>query len=204
MSGSLSGLLGTSIPLALMITILLESFGVPLPGESALIAAAAAAGAGQTSALWVFLGAWSGAVIGDNIGYLVGRRYGRRLIQRYGDRLGLTEARFDRVEAVTRKYGALMVLGARFVVVFRQFNGIVAGSSGMPWVRFLIANIVGAAAWAGLWVTVGDRLSHWLTTHPNLLHFVPLLAILVIAVMIALRLLHRARARRGAPPGPER
>ena len=44
-----------------------------------------------------------------------------------------------------------MVLGARFVVVLRQLNGLVAGSVGMPWHHFVVANTIGAVLWAGLW-----------------------------------------------------
>lgn len=189
------GLLGGSIPAAVFVTILLESFGLPLPGESALIAASAAAGAGATRLPFVFLAAWAGAVIGDNIGYVIGRRYGQSLVARYGGRVGLTPERYARVEAVARKYGAVMVVFARFFVVLRQFNGLVAGSTGMPWVRFLIANIIGAAAWAGFWTMVGDRAALWLTHHPNAMHWVPLAAIAAIAIFIAIRLFRRRHPR---------
>ncbi|MFZ5965018.1 DedA family protein [Thalassococcus sp. BH17M4-6] len=189
------GLLGGSIPVAVFVTILLEAFGVPLPGESALIAASAAAGDGATRLSYVFVAAWAGAVIGDNIGYLIGRRYGQSLIERFGPRIGLTTARYVRVEAAARKYGVIMVMFARFFVVLRQFNGLVAGSTGMPWLRFLVANIVGAAAWAGVWTTVGDSAARWLTHHPNTMHFVPLLAISAVAIFIAMRLFRKRRPR---------
>ena len=185
------GLLGGSIPAAVFTTILLESFGVPLPGESALIAASAAAGAGATQVPYVFLAAWSGAVIGDNIGYVIGRRYGPSLVGRYGGRIGLTPARYARVEDVARTYGAVMVVFARFFVILRQFNGLVAGSTGMPWLRFLLANILGAAVWAGLWTTFGDAAARWLTHHPNAMHFLPLAAIGAVAIFVAVRLFQK-------------
>ncbi|TYC64308.1 DedA family protein [Rhodobacterales bacterium] len=189
------GLLGGSIPAAVFVTVLLEAFGVPLPGESALIAASAAAGAGETRLPLVFLAAWAGAVIGDSIGYVIGRRYGQSLVARYGDRLGLTQARYERVEAAARKYGAVMVMFARFFVVLRQFNGLVAGSTGMPWLRFLIANIVGAAAWAGLWTTLGDRAARWLTHHPNAMHAVPLVAIVAVVIFVVICLFRTRHTR---------
>lgn len=189
------GLLGGSIPAAVFVTVLLEAFGLPLPGESALIAASAAAGAGATRLPYVFLAAWAGAVIGDNIGYVIGHRYGQLLVARYGDRVGLTQARYARVEAATEKYGAFMVVFARFFVVLRQFNGLVAGSTGMPWPRFLIANIVGAAAWAGLWTVLGGRAARWLTHHPNAMHAVPLVAIIAVVIFVAIRLVRRRRRR---------
>ena len=186
-------LLGGSIPAALFVTILLEAFGVPLPGESALIAASAAAGSGATRLQWVFLAAWSGAVIGDNIGYLIGRRYGQSLVTRFGGRIGLTPERYARVEDVARRYGAYMVVVARFFVVLRQFNGVVAGSTGMPWLKFLIANIFGAAIWAGLWTLFGDRVAHLLKSDPNILHALPLIAIAAIAVLVVVHLIRKGR-----------
>lgn len=86
------GLLDESIPAALFATVMLEAVGLPLPGESALIAASVAAGAGKTSLLANFLSGWAGAVIGDNIGYMIWRRYGHSLAERFGSRLGLTLA----------------------------------------------------------------------------------------------------------------
>ncbi|EBA08625.1 DedA family protein [Sagittula stellata] len=191
------GLLGGSIPAAVFITILLEAFGVPLPGESALIAASAAAGAGETRLPLVFLAAWAGAVIGDNIGYFIGRRYGQSLVERYGARIGLTQALYARVELAARKYGAFMVVVARFFVVLRQFNGLVAGSTGMPWFRFLVANIVGAAAWAAVWTLLGDRAARWLTHHPNVMHAVPLFAFAAVAIFVSVLLYRRRGSRRG-------
>ena len=194
-----AGLLGGSIPAVLFVTILLESFGVPLPGESALIAASAAAETGATRLPWVFLVAWTGGVIGDNIGYLIGRRYGAALVGRYGRHVGLTPARYARVETAARRYGALMVVVARFFVVLRQFNGIVAGSTGMPWLKFLLANMLGAALWAGVWTLFGNRVAHLLTHNPNVMHAVPLIAIVVVAVFVIVRLARRRR--RPSPPG---
>ncbi len=195
----LGGLLGASIPAALFVTVLLEALGLPLPGESALIAASAAAGAGATRLPFVFLAAWAGAVIGDNIGYFIGRRFGPALVARFGSRIGLTPARYLRVEDAARKYGALMVVGARFVVILRQFNGVVAGSTQMPWYRFVIANVLGAAIWAGVWTVLGDRVAQWLSHRPNPMHVVPTIAIVVVATLIAIRV-YRARHPRRPPP----
>ncbi len=136
---------------ALLLTIYLESFGVPLPGESSLIAAALLAARGDLNIIHVFLAAWFGGVLGDSTGYLIGRFGGRALIQRFGWIVRLTPERLTGLEKVAREKGFLMVLSARFVVLLRQLNGLLAGSIGMPWQRFAVANVIGAAAWAGLW-----------------------------------------------------
>ena len=193
-----AGLLGASIPAALFVTVLLESLGLPLPGESALIAASAAAGAGTTKLSYVFLSAWAGAVIGDNIGYLIGRRYGPSLVARFGGRIGLTPARYLRVETAAKTYGAFMVAFARFFIILRQFNGLVAGSTRMPWLRFLIANMIGAAAWAAAWTLLGDKVAHLLSHRPNAMHAVPFAVIALIVVFVAVRVYRKRRLPR--PP----
>ena len=136
---------------AVLAAILLEDFGLPVPGESVLIAAAALAGRGKMHIALVLVAAWVGAVIGDNIGYGIGHFGGRRLVVRYGRRVLITDARLARAEGFFGRYGGAVVLGARFVVVLRQLNGIVAGTMKMPWWRFLAFNAAGATLWVGFW-----------------------------------------------------
>jgi membrane protein DedA with SNARE-associated domain len=136
---------------ALFLIIYFESFGVPLPGESSLIAAALLASRGDLAIGHVFLAAWLGGVLGDSTGYLIGHFGGRLLLQRFGSWVKLTPERLARMEDMARRRGFVMVLTARFIVVLRQLNGLVAGSIGMPWTHFVVANILGAALWAGLW-----------------------------------------------------
>ena len=78
---------------ALFLIIYFESFGVPLPGESALIAAALLATRGDIAIEHVFLAAWIGGVLGDSTGYLIGRFGGRLLLQRFGSLVKLTPER---------------------------------------------------------------------------------------------------------------
>jgi len=146
----LHGVKDASIP-ALFACLTLETLGLPLPGESALIAASAAAGAGKLPIYGVLGAAWIGSVLGDNIGYLIGRNVGRRAVISHGARIGITEQRYAKVESIIARYGFAVVIVARFVVLLRQLNGLVAGSAGMPWRRFIFANIIGAALWVGFW-----------------------------------------------------
>jgi membrane protein DedA with SNARE-associated domain len=136
---------------ALFVILYFESFGVPLPGESALIASSLLAVRGDLAIGHVFLAAWLGGVLGDSTGYLIGRYGGRFLLERFGPLVKLTPERLRHFEALFQTRGFFIVLTARFVVVLRQLNGIVAGSVRMPWHRFVVANAVGAALWAGLW-----------------------------------------------------
>lgn len=137
--------------IAIIVIIYLESFGAPLPAETALIGAAALAARGDVSIIQLFAGAWAAAVAGDTTGFLIGRMGGSRLLRRYGRLVKLTPERLDAMEKLFARRGAWIVVTARFVAILRQLNGIVAGSVLMPWRSFLIANMIGAAAWSGLW-----------------------------------------------------
>ncbi|MGH6823013.1 MAG: DedA family protein [Methylocella sp.] len=140
---------------AVMAILTFESFGAPLPGESLLIVASVLAGRGELSLPPLMLGAWAGAVLGDNIGYLIGRRLGRAIVLRYGAKIGINADRLDRVEAFFKRYGPVTVAFARFVNVLRQLNGVVAGMLKMEWKRFLVFNALGGALWVLLWTLAG-------------------------------------------------
>jgi membrane protein DedA with SNARE-associated domain len=182
---------------ALFVTITLETLGAPLPGESAVIVASAAAAAGELDIRAVALTAFAAAVLGDNIGYLIGRRFGRGAILKAGGRFGITEAALARAEAVARRWGPLMVVAARFVVLLRQLNGLVAGTTGMPWPRFLAANMVGAALWVGVWTTLAYRFGHRLDVVPQLWHHLSLVAAVAIPALVLALAAMRYRHRRG-------
>ena len=136
---------------AVFIVIYIESLGAPVPGESALVAASVLAARGDLPIIAVIAAAWSGAVLGDTTGYLIGWVGGRRLLMRFGPSIGLTAQRFERVAGQVRRYGFVMVLLARFIVVLRQLNGLVAGALSMPLKRFVPANVLGAGLWVGTW-----------------------------------------------------
>src|SRR5262249_60078191 len=99
--------------------------------------------------------AFLAAVTGDSVGYLIGRAGGRRLVLRYGRYVRLTPARLRRAEAFMGRHGPKVVAVARFVDGLRQLNGIVAGTTGMPWWRFLAFNALGGAAWVAVWTIAG-------------------------------------------------
>jgi membrane protein DedA with SNARE-associated domain len=135
--------------------VLLEDFGVPVPGEILLISAAIFAGAGQLNIALVIAVAVLGAVIGDNIGYAVGRLGGRPLAERWGRYVFLTPARLDRAETFFNAHGGKVVTVARFIEGLRQVNGLLAGIAGMGWLKFLGFNALGAVLWVGTWAGLG-------------------------------------------------
>jgi len=133
------------------VIIFLESLGLPLPGETALVATSLIAAHGDLPISEVAVAGFAGAVLGDSTGYAIGRFGGRSLLLRFGPRLGLTPERFQKVENLFRKKGVWLVVVARFIVVLRQLNGPVAGTMAMPWARFVAANAAGAVLWTALW-----------------------------------------------------
>lgn len=182
---------------ALFGSVMLESLGAPLPGESAVILASTAAAEGKLNIYAVLAAAFLAAVAGDNVGYLLGRKLGRPVITRYGARFGLTDAAFDKVEAVAHRHGPLMVVVARFVVVLRQLNGIVAGTTGMRWPVFVLANAAGAALWVLVWGTLAYRFGKSVDVVPFVWHHLnAVMAIAVPLMILALVVLH-FRARPG-------
>lgn len=169
---------------ALFFSITLETLGLPLPGESALIASSVAAAAGKLNIWHVVIAAYVAAVLGDNIGYLIGHRYGRAVILRHGERIGITHDKYARAEQIAAKHGPLMVVAARFFVLLRQLNGLVAGSTGMHWAKFLTANLIGAALWVCLWSSLAYMLGQDVSIVPRIWHHLSLAAMVVIPALL--------------------
>jgi membrane protein DedA with SNARE-associated domain len=141
--------------LAVVGLVLIEDFGVPVPGETILILAAVYAGTGRLSIWLVALLGFCGALIGDNIGFGIGHFGGRRLVERYGRYVFLTRERLDRATSFFERHGGKIIVVARFIEGLRQANGIIAGTSGMRWARFLLFNAIGAALWVATWTSIG-------------------------------------------------
>lgn len=185
---------------ALFVSLTLETLGLPLPGESALILASTLAGAGKISIWAVAIAAWCGAVLGDNIAYFIGRRYGRAVVTSYGARFGVTENRYAKVEAVFARYGPLMVIAARFVVLLRQMNGLVAGTAGMHWLAFALSNVVGAALWVGFWTTLAYHFGHSVAVLPFIGRHIGVVASVLITLALLCVLVGCVRLRNGPKP----
>jgi membrane protein DedA with SNARE-associated domain len=141
--------------LAVVGLVLLEDFGVPVPGETTLILAAVYAGAGRLNVVLVGLFGFLAAVAGDNIGFAIGHFGGRRLVERYGRYVLITPERLDRATGFFERHGGKIVVVARFIEGLRQANGIIAGITRMHWARFIAFNALGAALWVAVWTSIG-------------------------------------------------
>jgi membrane protein DedA with SNARE-associated domain len=135
----------------LFAVVMLESFGVPLPGETALIAFGVLASQGHYSIVAVIAVAAAAAIIGDNLGYLlIGRLGGRRLFERWGPLRRRAERILPPTEELMAKHGGKVVFFGRFVTILRYTAAWVAGIAGMPWRTFLFWNAAGGICWATL------------------------------------------------------
>jgi membrane protein DedA with SNARE-associated domain len=135
----------------LFAVVLLESFGVPLPGETALIAFGVLASQGHYSIVTVIAVAAAGAIIGDNLGYLlIGRLGGRRLFERWGPLRRRAERVLPPTEEMMEKHGGKVVFFGRFITILRYTAAWVAGIAGMEWRKFLFWNAAGGICWATL------------------------------------------------------
>ena len=134
--------------LLLFALVALESFGLPLPGETALIACSVLASRGVLAIEGVIAVAIAAAIIGDNLGYWVARKGGRRLL--YSTRLTrrYAEHYLPRGERFFAKHGGKAVFFGRFVAILRVTAAWTAGLSHMHWWRFLLWNALGAIVWA--------------------------------------------------------
>ncbi len=137
---------------AIFFGVMLESVGLPLPGESLMIAAALyASTTHHLSILEIVPVAAAGAIIGDQIGYFVGRWLGYRYLASWGRKIGLTQDRLDLGQYLFRKYGAEVVFFGRFVAILRTFAALLAGANRMPWPSFLKWNALGGIGWTTLY-----------------------------------------------------
>jgi membrane protein DedA with SNARE-associated domain len=125
-----------------------EASGVPVPGETALIAASVLAGDGHLSIQVVIAIAAAAAIVGDNVGYWLGSRFGRRLLTRPGRTYEHRRAALERGERLFARHGAKAVFFGRWIAGLRVWASWLAGMTSMPWRRFLVWNALGGVGWA--------------------------------------------------------
>ena len=133
------------------ILIMLESSGIPMPGETALVTASIYAGTTHRLQIEEIVAvAAAGAIIGDNFGYLAGRWIGLPLIEKYGKRVGITPDRLLLGRYLFHVHGGKIVFFGRFVALLRAFAAVLAGVDRMRWPYFLLMNALGGICWASI------------------------------------------------------
>jgi membrane protein DedA with SNARE-associated domain len=185
---------------AVILFLVVENLGVPLPGQLVLIAAALYAANGGLNIVVVGLVGIAASVTGSALGYAIGLYGGRPLAERFGKYVFLTPERLDKTENFFAKRGWLVALFGRFVDGVRQATGIIAGISDMTFKRFMIFTTAGAVIWVGVWTTVGDLAGDHITTISKYAGYAA--AVLgVLAVLFIARAALASRRRKHALAG---
>ncbi len=185
----------------------IESLGIPLPGETALIVAGTFAGKNHHLNPWgIFAVASAGAIIGDNIGYWVGDKGGFRILKKYGHYIRLDEPKLKVGRYVFDRHGGKVVFFGRFVSVLRTYAAFLAGTNRMHYRRFLAFNAAGGILWSAIYTFAAYLLGTTLQKNSGTINLVlgvvggvVILTVIVFVRRQIKRLEERAEA---AYPGP--
>lgn len=193
--------------LAVALAVGVESLGVPLPGETTLIAAALYAGATHRLSLAGLAAVAAGAaIVGDNVGYLIGRFGGYRLLRRYGHYVRVDERKLKVGRYLFDRHGGKVVFVGRFVSVLRTYAAFLAGVNMMHWRRFLLYNAAGGIFWAGLVTAGAYLLGSAVHTVSSVITIVGGAVAVVVMVLVIVYMRRHLRALEGraekAYPGP--
>ncbi len=150
-SDALSYLLSTYGYAAIFVVVMGESAGIPLPGETILIASAVLASTHKGLDIrFVILAAALAAILGDNIGFWVGRRYGEGILTRYGPKVGIDQRKQKLGRYLFRRFGGAIVFFGRFVAMLRAYAALLAGVNDLAPMTFFAYNAAGGIVWASL------------------------------------------------------
>jgi membrane protein DedA with SNARE-associated domain len=184
--------------LIVFLPILGECAGLPLPGETVLLAGGVAAQKGVLSLPWVIVVASAAAIIGDNIGYAVGRRGGRPLILRYGRVLRVRDRQMAVLDSYFRRHGPKTVFFGRWVIFLRVWVSLMSGASRMEYRHFLFWNALGGILWATSMSTLAYFFAGSVQRIGEVFGIVGWTLAIVVGIAVAVfiwRLEHRAERR---------
>jgi membrane protein DedA with SNARE-associated domain len=176
--------------------ILIESAGIPFPGEALLLAAGAWAAARHHSLFLVIFFGFTGATAGADLGYWLGHRGGRPFVERFGSALHIRPEHLARAELFFARHGDKAVVGARFILGMRTWASMLAGMSRMPFWRFQLFSAIGGFAWAAVIGTAGYVLGSNLALLETIVRDVGVGGLILLVVVVSALLLAQERAAR--------
>jgi membrane protein DedA with SNARE-associated domain/membrane-associated phospholipid phosphatase len=206
MHDTIVGLVASYGYVVVFLVVGLESMGIPLPGETALVTAAAFAAQGHLSIIGVVTAAAVAAIVGDNGGYWIGRKGGVALIRRHGRRLHFDERKLERVRAFFARHGTKTVFIGRFIALLRTWAAFFAGAGAMPYGEFMFYNALGGVTWAVVYGMLGYVFGRNLPLLERYVGQASLVLVLLAALIAVIALLWRrfassAPADQAAPAG---
>ena len=191
---------------AVLAVVGMESLGVPIPGETALVAGAILAGEGKLNIYGVIAAASTGAIIGGLCGYWIGREFGFPIAYRYGRYVSLNEKRLKLGQYLFLKHGGKIVFFGRFVALLRAFASFLAGVNRYNWEKFFLFNAAGAIVWASIFGAGGDLLGHAFERYARPVGVAALIAAVIGGIFAARFMRYHERAleeeAEKAFPGP--
>jgi membrane protein DedA with SNARE-associated domain len=176
--------------------ILIESAGVPFPGEALLLAAAAWSAARHHSIILVILFGFLGSVAGADIGYYLGHHGGRPFVERFGSFFRIRPEHIARAEIFFARHGDKAVLAARFILGLRTWGSMLAGMARMPFWRFQVFSALGGLTWAVVVGAAGYLLGSNLGLIEAVIRDVGVGGLVILGALIVIAVLARARAAR--------
>jgi len=176
--------------------ILIESAGVPFPGETLLLAAAAWAAARNHSLALVILSGFLGATAGADLGYYLGFKGGRPFVERFGSLFRIRPEHIARSEMFFARHGDRAILLARFVLGLRTWASMLAGMSHMPFWRFQLFSAIGGLAWAAIIGGAGYFLGSNLGLLETIVRAIGFGGLAIIAVVVVIAVVAQRRASR--------
>ncbi|HEV2028754.1 MAG TPA: DedA family protein [Candidatus Dormibacteraeota bacterium] len=176
------------------LAILVESSGIPFPGEVLLLGAAAWAAARHYSILQVIMFGFVGATIGADIGYYLGFKGGRPFVERFGSVFRIRPDHIARAELFFARHGDKAVLAGRFVLGLRTWGSMLAGMARMPFWRFQLFSALGGLAWAGVIGVAGYLVGSNLDALEAIIRGIGLAGVFVVALLAVILVFARRRA----------
>lgn len=190
-------LLGRYGYLTVAVLVAAEGVGLPLPGETALIAGAALSARGHLALPWVIATSILGVVVGGCGGYWIGRTGGYALVVRYGRWVGIKEQELEYTSAFFKRHGAAAVVIGRFLPIIRILTGLTAGIAHMDFARFMVANAVAGVVWSGAFGILGYEFSRNMFRFERQYGWVVVAGVVVVGAVAFLAFKrHEAGARR--------
>ncbi len=166
-----------------------ESLGIPVPGETALVTAAAYAALGHLDIYVVGATAAAAAILGDTGGYWIGNRGGIAVVHRWGRILHVNESHITRAHAFFARHGGKTVFIGRFIAILRTWAAVLAGVAHMPYRSFLFYNATGGILWAGLFATLGYQFGRSIPKLDHLIGQASTAVVLLVALIVVLVIL---------------
>jgi membrane protein DedA with SNARE-associated domain len=186
---------------AITLIVALEGVGLPLPGETIVLTAAAYSAHGSLSVVGVALSATLGTLLGGTGGYWVGRVGGRGLLLRYEHLLHVDTVKLARAEAYFERHGVKTVFFARFVALLRIFGSLFAGVAHMPFPTFSMVNLAGGALWAVTFSVLGYVFGRHLLLLEDWIAEVSIALAVIVVLAIGAYWMKSTRDRRRNTPG---